>query len=620
LLELHVQPLDDEFQAIEDFLSDENLRLAAGSHDADISKVRRLELKVDTTEMSMSSVGHRMPCLNEVKLNNSIIPSIRDLGTGFKNVRILWVSRCGLKDLEGIGAIGSITELYAAFNDIKELSPLNACDGIEVLDLEGNRVADADEVAFLSNCTTLNSLSLEGNPVTQQPQYRHSVAKLLPSLMSLDDKDLTDVQEPSIEHADVVSVPCTPEPELDMVHMGIKYARCGIDEANFCLHDVDEKEALEMTASVDRAVYTGGSNTTRTRPQSARVHRPSSATQRPGSANSRQRPHTASRSRSMASMSTSTEAEVTNPHSSADDTSSDLTFGLSEALAGNPVKALRSRQLAATAEGKVEVEFETEVLEQLKAWKLETATIAQRRDEQIEPEIGASEAAERLVFDVAAGDGSVATPRHPIFYTEGKQSVVDMAVELAQRTEYRPRTADRELLNPTEPSLSVDNGPILPAQPNGASPNGAISAPQGPLTKLRRTRTPQSLIEPVPLLTVPSERPKSAGRLRPKTPDRKSGLEYIPAVAQSGAPLAPTQLQQEHAAMERPKSAGKLRTKTPDRARTPPAKENDLNQVAFISSSPDDEAEQAVGTVITGRLRPKQVDRMKVVSMSSSLA
>ena len=45
--------------------------------------------------------------------------SIRDIGTGLQQLEVLWVSRCGLKDLGGINSqFQNLKELYASYNKI----------------------------------------------------------------------------------------------------------------------------------------------------------------------------------------------------------------------------------------------------------------------------------------------------------------------------------------------------------------------------------------------------------------------------------------------------------------------------------------------------------------------
>lgn len=61
----------------------------------------------------------------------------RELGTGYKNLAHLWMARCSIKDLDGIGSICNLKELYLAYNEITDLSDLSALEQLEILDLEG---------------------------------------------------------------------------------------------------------------------------------------------------------------------------------------------------------------------------------------------------------------------------------------------------------------------------------------------------------------------------------------------------------------------------------------------------------------------------------------------------
>lgn len=64
--------------------------------------------------------------------------SARALGSSIRNVQVIWLARCALDDLEGITACKRLTELYVAFNNIRDLSPLVFADEtLAVLDLEG---------------------------------------------------------------------------------------------------------------------------------------------------------------------------------------------------------------------------------------------------------------------------------------------------------------------------------------------------------------------------------------------------------------------------------------------------------------------------------------------------
>ena len=55
-----------------------------------------------------------------------------DLGTSLRHLRVLRAARCGLTELDGIGALPLLEELYLAFNDIWDLSSLAMHENIQV--------------------------------------------------------------------------------------------------------------------------------------------------------------------------------------------------------------------------------------------------------------------------------------------------------------------------------------------------------------------------------------------------------------------------------------------------------------------------------------------------------
>lgn len=156
------------------------------------AEAQQLEMQVDSEEYSLSVAGEKLPHILRLKLNESKIPSIRDLGTGWKNLRVLWLSRCGLEDLHGMNALPCLTELYISFNDVADITPVADLENIEVLDLESNRVDDLNSVEYLGFCRALTQLTLEGNPVCALPGYRRRVASKIPQLAYLDENRVTD--------------------------------------------------------------------------------------------------------------------------------------------------------------------------------------------------------------------------------------------------------------------------------------------------------------------------------------------------------------------------------------------------------------------------------------------
>ena len=143
-----------------------------------------------------------------------------------------------------------LRELYAAFNDVSDVSPLAELDHLRAVDLEANRVADEDAPDYLGMCPALNTLSLEGNPLSRRRDYRRLVARAVKGLVTLDDRDVTEAERlggaggeededggrdgtggrgPG-EDGTGVDVGTSGEDEISMVADGIKYAAVGIDD------------------------------------------------------------------------------------------------------------------------------------------------------------------------------------------------------------------------------------------------------------------------------------------------------------------------------------------------------------------------------------------------------
>ncbi|KAG2378449.1 hypothetical protein C9374_008088 [Naegleria lovaniensis] len=182
--------LDPNLMALEEYLSEAKLRAATGENN--LHNVKHLEIIVNTTNNSLGDIGGKLCNLEELKLNGSTIPSIRDLGTSLKNIRILWLSRCGIKELDGISTFSKLRELYLSYNDIDDISDLAGMEELEILDLEGNNIDDESQLVYLQDCRRLTSLTLSGNPmlVKLSGKYRSSVRETLPTLEYLDDLSL----------------------------------------------------------------------------------------------------------------------------------------------------------------------------------------------------------------------------------------------------------------------------------------------------------------------------------------------------------------------------------------------------------------------------------------------
>ena len=80
--------------------------------------------------------GAYIPNLKQLRLVNSHVPCVRDLGTCLGRVEVLWLPRCKLKDLDGLPALSSLRELYLAFNEVTDISLITMLSSLELLDLE----------------------------------------------------------------------------------------------------------------------------------------------------------------------------------------------------------------------------------------------------------------------------------------------------------------------------------------------------------------------------------------------------------------------------------------------------------------------------------------------------
>ncbi|KAI4885031.1 hypothetical protein NFI96_017708 [Prochilodus magdalenae] len=315
---------------VELYLSPEKLRSLSGSDDLD--HVSTLEMCVDTRQNTLGNFGVYLPNLVQLKMNNSLILSVRDLGTTLSHIQVLSLVRCGLADLDGIPSLFSLKELYVAYNNVSDLSQISMLEQLELLDLEGNNVDDLVQVQYLGLCRQLKTLSLEGNPVCTCPHpgtsevceynYRSAVRKLIPQLHYLDDAP---AENEELCHSNTMME------DWILLKESIKDSASITDSASDCLE-------LGKTISVfckieERAASACG------------LSRPCSA-QRPGTSLSfsslSSRPATA---RPPSSSSSSRPGSAGSDPDIPDHETSDLTHGVGKVLfCGNPLQAVRARR------------------------------------------------------------------------------------------------------------------------------------------------------------------------------------------------------------------------------------------------------------------------------------
>lgn len=193
------EKVEEEFE--DDFLRDleelnaEKLSKLLLLDESKLSSVKSLETKVDLSYSSLNVAGEILSNLIELKLNGSILKSLRDIGNSFQKLEVLWVSNCGLKDLAGINSFSNLKEIYASYNSINDVSDLMFKVSLNVIDLEGNEIKDINNIQNLIGLEDLYAISVDGNPFTEKdPDYRKKVAEILPQVKIIDDEDVQIIQ------------------------------------------------------------------------------------------------------------------------------------------------------------------------------------------------------------------------------------------------------------------------------------------------------------------------------------------------------------------------------------------------------------------------------------------
>ncbi|KAM9301753.1 leucine-rich repeat-containing protein 56 [Gastrophryne carolinensis] len=315
---------DEDESLVDEYLSPARLKALTGADD--LQELTTLQMCVDTRDHTLGNFGEGcflgtcMPNLRQLKLNNSIILSVRDLGTSLSNLQVLWLARCGLTDLDGIASFFSLKELYLAYNDLTDLSQISMLEHLEILDLEGNNIDNISELQYLALCSNLTTLTIEGNPICVRPtpedaeptdyNYRAVIKKMIPQLQFLDDIP-ADHMRPTSPHI--------PTPDWWMVKDSIK-----------------ESTGSQMDTSLDASFQDQRRPLLQERPSTAQT----GCARRPHSA---PRPSTAGRSVSSlySGRILLPETPGDNP---VDNEASDLTHGIGRVICGNPIKALRTRR------------------------------------------------------------------------------------------------------------------------------------------------------------------------------------------------------------------------------------------------------------------------------------
>jgi Leucine-rich repeat (LRR) protein len=175
--------------------------------DHDFETLDSLEAQVDTRDLTLSFLGDTFPNMKKLRLNNSVIPSVRDIGCTLVNLRFLSLARCNLTSLDGISTISErLEELYLAFNKLTDVCDLMCMERLRIVDLEDNLLQNVNDVEILNLCPSLKALTLAGNPATAIPDYFERVRALLPQVTYLDERRIKPKRKPLRSPSQVVEI------------------------------------------------------------------------------------------------------------------------------------------------------------------------------------------------------------------------------------------------------------------------------------------------------------------------------------------------------------------------------------------------------------------------------
>ena len=156
----------------------------------EIQNLKKLTIRINGSYGLLNQFGQRLINLKFLKLNDSFIQSIDDLGSNFKNLKILQINNCKLKDLSGIICFEQLEIFEAKNNEISDLIELEMSTSIVKLNLENNLIENEQNIYFLSSMDNLVHINLLGNPIKN---YEKKLKELLPNLKEIDvQKDICD--------------------------------------------------------------------------------------------------------------------------------------------------------------------------------------------------------------------------------------------------------------------------------------------------------------------------------------------------------------------------------------------------------------------------------------------
>lgn len=307
--------------------------------------VEEFEISANCENFDFSTLGSFLTSCLVAKFSGSLIFRLRDLGVSWKSLEILYLHRCGLKDISGASALPRLRMLFAAFNEVEDLNALGISTNIEVLDFEQNNVKAVNNIQCLAQCKHLTHLTLLGNTIANLVQYRRLVGSMLADTIEfLDDEEITEQErQPLLDESEacLVKVDAVQQAEVDRVVA--KAMKLTEDSRNSCLTPLSSMAGRRYSTKPKRprtAIGIRRPNSHETSLRSRRKRhmlppRPSTATP-----TNRRRPAWMKYKAKNFQNAASVELPKKDP-------SSALTFGsMDEVFRGSPIVALRRRRIS----------------------------------------------------------------------------------------------------------------------------------------------------------------------------------------------------------------------------------------------------------------------------------
>ena len=191
----------DRFES--EFLSRSKLQEISGCDD--LSKVTSLVMDINTKKTTLGNFGQYLPALKHLTLNGSFIPSVRDIGTSFHFLTVLYLCECNLSDVDGISAMQNLEELHISHNDVVDASPVSFLDQLKVLNAEWNQISDIEQIDYFALMPDLVCLNLLHNPITDNftnggyASFENYVEAKVPNLLLINGKAFKKLQNPSLD-------------------------------------------------------------------------------------------------------------------------------------------------------------------------------------------------------------------------------------------------------------------------------------------------------------------------------------------------------------------------------------------------------------------------------------